>query len=255
MNTLMPTEPELHAYVDGELDETRRLQIDALIDSHPDLARQVQEIRLDMQRLRASMEPPPADTPARLDPFRIRRGLRDRLRHRVAIAASLVMALAVGGMGGWQSREIALRQSYPPMADAMSAYRLFAVSATPEMVDVKVDATATDARELQTWLNRHFVQPAPLPDFSAYGFHPVGGRLMSSEQGPAAMILYRNPQMQAIVYYVRPQGELRLRNGSRTEGNLMAQYWRNGRYLYAVVSPTDNPAALPVQRAVAPGDT
>ncbi len=78
---------------------------------------------------------------------------------------------------------------------------------------------------------------------------------MSTEQGPAAMILYQNPQMQAIVYYVRPQGDLRLRNGSRTEGNLMAQYWRNGRYLYAVVSPTDNPAALPVQRAVAPGDT
>lgn len=251
MKTLMPTEPELHAYVDGELDETRRRQIDALVASHPDLAREVEQIRLDMQRLRASLEPPPHDTPARLDPFRIRRGLRDRARHRVAIAASLVMALGVGGLGGWQTRELALRQSYPPMADAMSAYRIFAVSATPQMVDVK----ATDTGELQTWLNRHFVEPAPLPDFSAYGFRPVGGRLMSTEQGPAAMILYQNPQQQAIVYYVRPRGELRFHNGARTEGNLMAQYWRNGRYLYAVVSPTDNPAALPVQKAVAPGDT
>ncbi|GJG94579.1 anti-sigma factor [Cupriavidus pauculus] len=251
MNTLMPTEPELHAYVDGELDETRRQQIDALIATHPDLARQVEQIRQDMQRLRASMEPPPADIPARLDPFRIRRAQRDRARHRVAIAASLVMALAVGGMGGWQSRELAFRHNYLPMADAMSAYRLFAVSDTPQMVDVK----ASDARELQTWLNRHFVQPAPLPDFSAYGFRPVGGRLMSTEQGPAAMVLYQNPQMQAIVYYVRPSGGLRFQNGARTEGNLMAQYWRNGRYLYAVVSPTDNPDAVPVQRAVAPGDT
>ena len=58
-----------------------------------------------------------------------------------------------------------------------------------------------------------------------------------------------------MLFRSRPQCDLRLRNGSRTEGNLMAQYWRNGRYLYAVVSPTDNPAALPVQRAVAPGDT
>ena len=250
MNTLMPTEPELHAYIDGELDDTRRLQIDALIANHPDLALQVEQIRQDMQHLRANLEPPPADTPARLDPFRIRRNLRDRARHRVAIAASLVMALAVGGMGGWQTREIALRQSNLPMADAMSAYRLFAVSDAPQMVDVK----ASDARDLQSWLNRHFVQPAPLPDFSAHGFRPVGGRLMSTEQGPAAMILYQNPQMQTIVYYVRPPGDLRFHNGARTEGNLMAQYWRNGRYLYAVVTPTDNPAALPIQRAVDPGN-
>ncbi len=248
MNTLMPTEPELHAYVDGELDHTRRQQIETLIASHPELARQVEQIRQESHALRASMEPPPADTPARLDPFRIRRDLRDRARHRVAIAASLVMAVALGGMGGWQTRDIALRQAYLPMADAMSAYRLFAVSATSQMVDVQ----ASDPRQLQTWLNQHFVQPAPLPDFSAYGFHPVGGRLMSSEQGAAAMILYQNPQMQSIVYYVRPSGKLHFNNGARKEGNLLAQYWRNGRYLYAVVSPTDTPAALPVQQAVEP---
>ncbi|WP_423194078.1 anti-sigma factor family protein [Cupriavidus sp. H18C2] len=251
MNTLMPTEPELHAYVDGELDAARRAQIDALVASHPELAREVDAIRHDMRRLRASLEPPPADTPARLDPFRIRRGLRDRARHRVAIAASLVMALALGGVGGWQGRDMALRQTYLPMADAMSAYRLFNAGDAAQMVDVR----ASDARDLQVWLDRHFVQPAPLPDFSAHGFRPVGGRLMSTEQGPAAMILYRNPQAQAIVYYVRPSGALHLRNGARTEGNLMAQYWRNGRYLYAVVTPTDIPSARPVQQAVDPGRT
>ena len=253
MNTLMPTEPELHAYVDGELDESQRRQIEALMASQPELARQVEQIREESQRLRASLEPPPADTPARLDPFRIRRDLRDRVRHRVAIAASLVMAIAVGGMGGWQTRELAFRQNYLPMADAMSAYRLFAVSDTPsQMVDVK----ASDPRQLQTWLNQHFVQPAPLPDFSAYGFRPVGGRLMSSEQGTAAMIIYQNPQMQSIVYYVRPPGNLvHFDSGARKEGNLLAQYWRSGRYFYAVVSPTDTPATLPIQRAVEPGRT
>ena len=46
MNTLMPTEPELHAYVDGELDATRRAQIDALVASHPELARDVEQIQI-----------------------------------------------------------------------------------------------------------------------------------------------------------------------------------------------------------------
>ncbi|CAJ96511.1 Transmembrane activator of PrtI [Cupriavidus necator] len=250
MKMLIPTEPELHAYVDGELDETRRRQIESLIASQPELARQAEQIRQESQRLRASMEPPPADTPVRLDPFRIRRELRDRMRHRVAVAASLVLALTVGGMGGWQTREIAFQQNYLPMADAMSAYRLFAVSDTPQMVDVKT----SDPRQLQTWLDQHFVQPAPLPDFSSYGFRPVSGRLMSSEQGTAAMILYQNQKMESIVYYVRPPGNLlHFSNGARKEGNLLAQYWRNGRYFYAVVSATDTPTTLPVQRALEPG--
>ncbi|CAG9185501.1 anti-sigma factor family protein [Cupriavidus pampae] len=277
MNALIPTEPELHAYVDGELDETRRSQIDALLPSHPEIASEIEQIRLASQHLRASLEPPPADTPARLDPFRIRRTLRDRTRQRMSIAASVMMALVVGGFGGWQSREYSMRQNYLPMADAVQAYRMFAVSnasyspgnrdaqpvvsntsadvADDRMAnnDPMVDIKTNDPRELQAWLNHHFVQPETLPDFSAYGFKPVSGRLMSAQQGTAAMVLYRNEQGQSIVFYVRPPGDvLHFDNGNRKDGNLLAQYWRQGRYFYAVVSPTDTPATRPVQQAVEP---
>jgi len=269
MNALMPTEPELHAYVDGELDETRRSQIDALLPSHPEIASEIEQIRLGAQRLRASLEPPPADTPARLDPFRIRRTLRDRSRQRMSIAASVMMALVVGGFGGWQSREYAMRQNYLPMADAVQAYRMFASNearpvaagpddhavSTPAVAadDMMADIRTTDPRQLQAWLDHHFVQPEPLPDFSAYGFKPVSGRLMSAQQGTAAMVLYRNAQGQSIVFYVRPPGDvLHFANGNRKDGNLLAQYWRQGRYFYAVVSPTDTPATRPVQQAVEP---
>ncbi|QET05821.1 MULTISPECIES: anti-sigma factor family protein [Cupriavidus] len=263
MNALMPTEPELHAYVDGELDETRRGQIEALLPTHPEIAREIEQIRLASQRLRASLEPPPADTPARLDPFRIRRTLRDRTRQRMSIAASVMMALVVGGFGGWQSREYAMRQTYLPMADAVQAYRMFAsndiqpvsANAVANAGDdgMMVDIKASDPRELQAWLNHHFVQPETLPDFSAYGFKPVSGRLMSAQQGTAAMVLYRNAQGQSIVFYVRPPGDvLHFDNGNRKDGNLLAQYWRQGRYFYAVVSPTDTPATRPVQQAVEP---
>lgn len=249
--TLMPSGPELHAYVDGELDDTRRAQIDALLPTHPALAQEIEQIRREQQQLRASLPAPSAaDTPARLDPFRIRRSLGDRARQRMAVAAALVMALGIGGLGGWQGREYAMRQSILPMADAVQAYRMFAADGTAQVVDV----SATDPRALQAWLDRHFVQPAPLPDFSAYGFQPAGGRLMPTEQGSAAMIVYRNGQGQAVVYYVRPAGSLfRLPNGNRQDGNLLAQYWRQGRYSYAVVSPMDTPVTRTLQQAVEPG--
>jgi anti-sigma factor RsiW len=247
------SEQDLHAYVDGQADETLRRQIEAYLASNPEAASEVERLRLESQRLRAALENTPAGAvPPRLDPFRIRRELRARSQRRMAVAASLVLTLSLGTMGGWQLRDMSIRRTYLPMADATQAYRMFATDDMAQKVDMKTSEPA----QLQGWLDHHFVQAAPLPDFSTYGFKPVGGRLMASDKGAAAMVLYQNAQGQAIVYYVRPPGELlNFGAGNRRDGNLLTQYWRQGRYFYAVVSPTDNPATLPVQRAVEPEQT
>lgn len=250
MNMSIPTENDLHAYSDGQLDEERQRQVESYLAANPDAARVVDQIRLETQRLRSTHQNLAQFTaPAHLDPARIRRELRARSRRRMAMAAMLVMGISVGGWGGWQAREGSLRADYVPMADAVQAYRLFASSdATPV-----VDLASTQPTELQAWLNRHFVQPEPIPDFNAFGFQPVGGRLVPSEYGTAAMIIYKNAQGHSIIYYVRPPGNVvNFGNGDRKEGNLLTQYWKQGRYFYAVVSPTDTGSTRAVQQAVEP---
>jgi anti-sigma factor RsiW len=253
MNTsaaFTPSELDLQAYADGQADATLRNKIEAYLERHPEALREIAQLRQDAQALRLALEAVPATAmPARLDPFRIRRELRSRTQRRVAIAASLVLTLSLGTLGGWQMRDMSMRKTYLPMADATQAYRMFAGNDMAQAVDLK----SSESAPLQDWLNHHFVQAAPLPDFSAYGFKPVGGRLMASDKGAAAMVLYQNPQGQAVVYYVRPPGELfNFGSGNRQDGNLLTQYWRQGRYFYAVVSPANNPATLPVQRAIEP---
>src|SRR5450830_474816 len=250
MNAFSPSEHDLHAYLDGQLDQAMCRQIDLYLSTHPDAAREVEQLRQDNQRLRAALEHTPATPiPPHLDPFRIRRELRARSQRRMAIAASLVLTLSLGTLGGWQLRDMSMRKTYLPMADATQAYRMFATNDLAQKVDMKTDQPA----QLQDWLNQHFVQAAPVPDFSAYGVKPVGGRLMASDKGAAAMVLYQNDAGQAIVYYVRPPGELfNFGAGNRQDGNLLTQYWRQGRYFYAVVSPSDTPSTLPVQRAIEP---
>jgi len=250
MNAFSPSEHDLQAYADGQVDETLRRQVALYLESHPEAAREVELLRQESQRLRAALDNLPAtETPARLDPFRIRRELHAPSQRRMAIAASLVLTLSLGTLGGWQLRDMSMRKTYLPMADATQAYRLFATGDMAQKVDMKTDQPA----QLQSWLNHHFVQAAPMPDFSAYGFRPIGGRLMASDKGAAAMVTYVNDQGQAIVYYVRPPGELfNFGDGNRQDGNLLTQYWRQGRYFYAVVSPADSPSTLPVQRAVEP---
>ncbi|MCA1323841.1 anti-sigma factor family protein [Herbaspirillum sp. alder98] len=249
MTKHLPNEADLHAYIDGQLDPARRASVEQTLALHADAARQVEQLKAEAQQLRTAFEAlPGSPTPARLDPFRLRRELQSRRRRQWAVAASLVLSLSLGAVGGWQWRDQAMRQTYLPMADATQAYRMFAGGTGAAMVDVRAD----DPARLQRWIDHHFVQAAPLPDFSAYGFTPVGGRLMASDKGPAAMVVYQNSGGQAIVYYLRPPGELfNFGSGNRRDGQLLTQYWRQGRYFYAVVSP-DSPDTRPLQRAVEP---
>ena len=167
-----PSDQELHAYADGQLDADRRREVERYLADHPDAAREVDAIRQQTDGLRRQH----ADlgrfvAPPRLDPAQIRLAQAARRRRAMALAASLVLMLGLGSVGGWQIRDAAIRANYLPMADAVQAYRMFASDAAPSMVDFRSSQPA----ELQAWLNRHFVQPAPLPDFNAFGFQPVGG--------------------------------------------------------------------------------
>ncbi|SUD30763.1 anti-sigma factor [Pseudomonas fluorescens] len=75
------------------------------------------------------------------------------------------------------------------------------------------------------------------------GFTPVSARLLSADQGAAAMALYENPQGRRISFYVRPPGPQNtlLPRGSRGADGLQAQYWSSPGYNYALVSPEDEP--------------
>ena len=75
--------------------------------------------------------------PPRLDPAQIRLAQVARRRRAMALAASLVLMLVLGSVGGWQIRDAAIRANYLPMADAVQAYRMFASDAAPSMVDFR----------------------------------------------------------------------------------------------------------------------
>src|SRR5215469_8264366 len=104
-----PTENELHAYVDGALESSRRAEVEAYLASNPDVAEQVARWRRDLDFLRtefAGTMTRPAQP--RLDPKAVRRRLRTRSRVRTAAVAALFLAIGVGGISGWQVRTMSL---------------------------------------------------------------------------------------------------------------------------------------------------
>lgn len=285
MNT--PSEHDLHAYVDGRLDAAHRAQVEAWLAQHPDSAAELRAWQRDAQQLRAALAGVGVgagvgvSSAPELDPARLRAGLRQARRRHHAMAAAVLLSIGVGGIGGWQAREwsrpaaphwaqassssptaaspsdasltpasptdasTAASVSMAPMADAIAAHRLFAVRH-----DLRPDRSA-DGGDLQSWLDANFREPMRLPDLSAAGFHPSGARMLSTEQGAAALVIYTGPSANAISFYIRPPGPRRhlLPRGDRRDGDLLAQYWSRGAYNYAMVSRGDS--AYVVRRALA----
>lgn len=237
MTNLPPSEHDLHAYVDQRLSAEDRQRVENWLANHADTAREVQAWQADAQRLRAVFGGA-LNLPANpgLDPLAIARQRRGRRLRYLAHAATLIMAVGLGALGGWQARGPDQRPALAataPMTDALAAYRMFAAQGI-----LQADYTGQAPGDLQRWLDRYFDRAQRLPDLSTAGFHPRSARLLNTDQGPAAMVVYENAVGERASFYVRPPGPgyRLLPRGSRRDGELQADYWSDPVYNYAMVS-------------------
>lgn len=241
-----PGEADLHAYVDGQLPAEARVEIERWLAAHPERAAVVADWKRDAEHLRASQALPerwPAN-PA-LEPAHLRRRVRARRRTRLGMAAAVLLSLGLGTGVGWQAKQMQVASARLPMADAVSAYRLFAVSDTGDTLDPAA------RRQLQDWLSGHFGPLGAMPDLQAQGFHLVGGQRLATEQGAAAMLVYADASGARIGVYLRPSGWFR-EPGQRRDGELLAQYWTRGGTSFAVVSAFDDRRARSVASVLGP---
>jgi anti-sigma factor RsiW len=227
-----PSEHELHGYIDGHLEADARVRVEAALAADPELAARVAAWQRDARALRSAFTPDELRPNPELDPTRIRQRSRQQRARRLAVAASLIVSLGMGGLGGWQLRGQHLAATDLPMSDALQAYRMLVMegSLRPDMVQERPG-------DLQAWLGAHFADAASMPDLQRSGFTAVSGRLMPTGEGPAAMVIYRDAQGRSITFYIRPPGreDYMLRPGERRDGELMARYWSGQGYNYALV--------------------
>lgn len=230
MNRQAPHPDELHAYVDGQLPDARRAAVEAWLADHPDEAAKVRAWKRDAECLRSAwggVVALPAEP--RLEPVRIRQRMRAGRRTGMARAAVLVIALGLGGVGGWQLHGARGADQSLPMADAVSAYRLLANQ------QVSMDFEGDRTGGLQDWLGRHFNEAGRVPDLSSQGYALHGARMLSTPEGAAAMLVYQDGEGGTLGVYIRPRTQ-RMHEGAREDGGLMAQYWAQGDTAIAVVS-------------------
>nr|WP_315383187.1 anti-sigma factor [uncultured Sphingomonas sp.] len=198
------TEADLQAHVDGRLAPEREQEVRAWLAAHPEDAARLSAYRVQMGALREALrgvaeEPLPAALDLRV---RVPRRTRWTALRTAAVAAGAAGLLLLGGAGGWALRD----RSIPPQAgtaalarEAVSSYAVYASdTARP------VELPATQLETLDRWFSQRLGRAIRAPDLRAASLTLIGGRLVPSAHGAAALYLYQDPEGRRLVVYLRP---------------------------------------------------
>ena len=263
------TEVDLHAYVDAELSDERRAEVEAFLAAQPEEARRLQAYQLQKEALRQLFkpvldeslpaklldlaEPPIAPTmeatagprvDAKKRPFLARWSVQ-------RIAAGFAIAL-LGGVAGWLGH--GQYQATERMAQMTPLSRQAAVAHVVYSPDIKrpVEFTADQEDQLVKWLSKRLGTPVSPPNLGALGYELIGGRLLPGNSGPVAQFMYQDSNGQRLTLYLSTENTGKRDAGFRfaREGAVNVFYWVDGKFGYALSAGIDKGELARVATAV-----
>lgn len=245
-----PPEPvsdnDLHAFVDGQLDEKRRREVAAYLAENTEAAARVAAYRAQNEALKVLFEPALSEpVPRRLGlPASSRRALHARW------AAAAAVLLIAGGVLGWAGGGALRPAAAPIVAVARQAAIAHAVF-TPQRLH-PVEVTGDHEAHLVAWLSKVLGQPLRAPRLTDVGYALVGGRLLSSDDGPAAQFMYEDKSGRRLTLYAvsdpRQHGKTAFRYIE--EKGIAVFYWIDGPLGYALAGRMSRAELLKVCDAV-----
>lgn len=198
------SEDDLHAYVDGYLGPARRAAIDRYLQKNPHTAERVAAYATQRDRLRAVFSTRAAEPiPVELNFGKlVEEQLQVRQPATWRIAAAIVLALGAGGAGGW------LANSFRP-AELTGIDALEHEAAANHVLYTAdrrhpVELGPGQREDLSEWLSHRLNHRVSPPDLAAIGYRFIGGRLVATEHGAAALFLYDNERADRLSIFVRP---------------------------------------------------
>jgi anti-sigma factor RsiW len=173
----------VHAYLDGELDPANSLAIAQQIAADPALGAEVERIQALRHAVRERLprEPLPPHLRARIEAVIGRRGPQVHPSWR-ALAASVVLALALGSASTW----IAVR----PATDNHVVESVVDSHMRGLMAQQPTDIASSDRHTVKPWFNGRIPQSPQVIDLSKDGFRLIGGRVDVIDTMPMATLVY-----------------------------------------------------------------
>jgi anti-sigma factor RsiW len=232
------SEEDLHAYVDKLLEPDRQAEIAAYLADHPDAAQRVAAYSAQRELLRSTLasiadEP----LPPQLDLSRI---VENRHRRRFSPVGWTIAAMALislGGVGGWAARNVMLDAPGELTALAEEATACFEVYAQDRVRPVEL--RVSEIEQLVQWLSNRLQQTIKVPDLTTAGYRLLGGRLIVTLYGPAAMFMYDDDRGGRLVMLTRPLGMYQGESMTpQWKGEVAGFTWADHGMAYSLVGPS-----------------
>jgi anti-sigma factor RsiW len=250
MNHRPITEDDLHAYVDHALDLERRAQVASYLDDHPDVTRRIAAFADQRELLRAALAPVADEpVPAELNLARIIEN-RSQRPSRLSWAIAAMLLLSIGGVAGW-----AVHSNLQPLPggvtalaqEAADSYNVYA----PDRVR-PVEMLASDGAQLVQWVSSRLHQPIKVPDLASSGYRLIGGRLVATSHGPAAMFMYDDDHGSRIVLLTRPMNsaDQNAPMTAQSKGDVSGFAWADGGVGYSLVGQAPPESLRPIANEV-----
>jgi anti-sigma factor (TIGR02949 family) len=228
-------EAMVDVYLDGEMTAAESAQFERALESCPECRRRLDEARETQRLLRdLPVEPAPDLLRARIErelraaaagarPLASRRPAR-----WMAMAASLVVAIGFGWLGGTLSN-----QSSRNTDELVAGYLRVASS------EHAVDVASSDRHTVKPWFAGRIDYSPPVHDLSADGFPLLGGRLDVYDGRKVAVLVYgHNKHKMALTLWPADSDNGTPADVTQHDGFSMAR-WRHGGFELRAVSDID----------------
>ena len=244
-------EDDLHGYVDGALEPERKAEVADYLREHPDVARRVAAFSGQRDLLREALAPiAESPLPPQLNLSRIieNRARRPSVMRWAAIAAMLL--LSIGGVGGWAMRGALQAEPGGLVALAEEATASYSVYAPDRVRPVEVRASET--AQLVEWVSDRLHRPVKVPDLTTSGYRLMGGRLVATSHGPAAMFMYDDDRGSRIVVLTRPMNsaDQNAPMTPRSQGDVGGLAWADSGVGYSLVGHAAPESLRPIANEV-----
>ena len=244
------TEDDLHGYVDRVLEPEREAEVADYMREHPDVAKRVAAFTGQRDLVRTALatiadEPLPPE-------LNLSRIIENRARRpsvvRWAMAAMLL--LSIGGLGGWAVRgalEVSPGGLVALAQEATASYNVYA----PDRVR-PVEVRASDSAQLVQWVSDRLHRPVKVPDLTTSGYRLMGGRLVATDHGPAAMFMYDDDQGSRIVVLTRTmsRADQNAPMTSQSHGDIRGFAWADDGVGYSLVGHAAPESLRPIANEV-----
>ena len=238
------TESDLHAYADGQLDDTCRIRVEAHLAHDTEARERVRAWRGQNEKLRALFNPILNEpVPQRL----LDAGAtRSRWPSFALAAGAMILSFVLG----WLTHANLIEPLTRTVALPRRAAIAHAVYAPEVRHPVEVGADQQD--HLVKWLSKRLGTELKAPLLTRQGFDLVGGRLLPGGKGPVAQFMYQDAKGQRITLYISTRDAEPRETAFRfsQEGKVAVFYWIDGNLGYALSADMDRARLLTIATSV-----